>query len=259
MPRRKRNPPHENHDRWLVSYADLLTLLFAFFVVMFATSQHDKDKARQVSESVRAAIEGGGMGVFRTLIGKTPGPDKAIIAKPASYAVGNDEADLLPSLKHLDTELKKDIADGKIEVSFQHRGIVISLRAEAFFPSGDDRIDQAMYRSMEKIARVVKDLPNPVRLEGHTDSIPIHNTRYRSNWDLSAARAIAVMNLFTELDLPAGRFVIAGYADNLPVDTNNTEIGRAHNRRVDVVILSSRAVVDEKQGRAATPSAAGEE
>ncbi len=257
MPRRKRNPTHENHERWMVSYADFVTLLFAFFVVMFASSQHDKEKARQVEESVRQAIEAGGIGVFRTILGKPGAGQRVITPKPVPAPVTPEQPDLLPSLQYLDRTLRKDIDEGKIDVSFQHRGIVISLRAAAFFPSGDDHIDQNMYKSMETIARVVKDLPNPVRLEGHTDSVPIHNTRFRSNWELSAARAIAVMDLFNQLNIPPGRFVIAGYAENLPVDSNETEAGRAHNRRVDVVILSSRAVVDEKQGRASTAAPAG--
>jgi chemotaxis protein MotB len=97
---------------------------------------------------------------------------------------------------------------------------------------------------MAKIANALRDLPNPVRLEGHTDSIPIHNEHFRSNWELSAARAIAMLELFCgQYGLPRNRFAIAGYADTVPVDSNETPTGRTHNRRVDVVILNQTVVV----------------
>jgi chemotaxis protein MotB len=261
MRRRKHAPAHENHERWLVSYADFITLLFAFFVVMFASSQQDKQKAQAISDSVQAAMESGGMSAIRNILGDKSAAARPVTAiavqpQPQPEIPGSYEADLAHSLEHLNRVLKQDVADGKIDVSFQHRGIVISLRAAAFFPSGDDHIDGTMRASIEKIAAVLKELPNPVRLEGHTDAVPIHNARYRSNWELSAARAISVMELLTQYGLSPQRVVIAGFADNQPVDSNDSEAGRAHNRRVDIVVLSGRAAVDEKQSRAATPAAA---
>jgi chemotaxis protein MotB len=99
---------------------------------------------------------------------------------------------------------------------------------------------------MEKIAAVVRPLPNPVRLEGHTDSLPIHNSRFRSNWELSAARSIAMLEILTRrFDLDPSRFAVAGYAENAPTDTNETEEGRSHNRRVDLVVLSAEALKAE--------------
>jgi chemotaxis protein MotB len=121
---------------------------------------------------------------------------------------------------------------------------VISLREGAFFPSGGNDIAPSSLETIGHIAATVRALPNGVRLEGHTDSIPIHNAHFRSNWELSAARAIAMMELLaTRYDIPRQRFGIAGYAENLPVDTNETAEGRAHNRRVDLVILNQQLVV----------------
>ena len=128
----------------------------------------------------------------------------------------------------------------------------MSLRQATFFPSGEDTIDPATYSSLEKVATAICQLPNPVRLEGHTDAIPIHTTRFRSNWDLSAARAIAVLDLLTtRFSVPLQRLAIAGYAETIPIAANDTEEGRARNRRVDIVILNRQQLVNEPAPAAA--------
>jgi chemotaxis protein MotB len=129
---------------------------------------------------------------------------------------------------------------------------VVSLVQAAYFPSGEDRIFPEAYGSIEKVAEVIRKLPNPVRIEGHTDSVPIHNSRFRSNWELSAARSIRMLELLANrFGVPRERLAIAGYADNIPVSPNDTEEGRAQNRRVDLVILS-------EAGLAREPAAGGE-
>lgn len=252
---------HENHERWLVSYADFITLLFAFFVVMFASSQTDKAKAQQVAESVKEAIEDGGIkSAVKEVLGGTVdevGKGNAQMRGPGGIRKAQNppriepktpptEAELVPSMQYLDKELADAIKAGKIEVHLEQRGLVISLRQAAFFPSGEDTIAPETYPTVQKIAEVIQKLPNVVRLEGHTDSIPIQTTRFPSNWELSAARAIAMMKLLTgNFQLPKDRFAIAGYADTVPVDTNDTADGRAHNRRVDIVILNQQALIAE--------------
>jgi chemotaxis protein MotB len=120
----------------------------------------------------------------------------------------------------------------------ESRGLVITLAEKAFFPSGDSNIYPQAYPSIEHVARIIAELPNPVRLEGHTDAIPIHNARFKNNWDLSAARSIALLDLFeNRYGLDASRFAVAGYAQNLPVASNDSEEGRARNRRVEIVVL----------------------
>ena len=127
-----------------------------------------------------------------------------------------------------------------MQLGMDARGIVISLHERSFFPSGADTIYPAAFDSMAKVAVVIRDLPNPVRLEGHTDSVPIRNQRFRSNWDLSAARSIAVLVFFeTRYGIAPQRFAIAGYADNLPVAGNDSDEGRSKNRRVDIVIVGT--------------------
>jgi chemotaxis protein MotB len=256
---RKKATEHENHERWLISYADFITLLFAFFVVMFASSQTDKSKVQQVADSVKEALENGATKpIVRVILGGTVddtgkgnammkgpgGAQKRVVPKleiaPAKVTVTN----LMPSMKFLTEALSNEIKQGKVEMHLEPRGLVISLREGAFFPSGGDDIAPSSLGTIDHIAATIRALPNGVRLEGHTDSIPIHNAHFRSNWELSAARAIAMMELLaTRYDIPRERFGIAGYAENLPVDTNDTPVGRAHNRRVDLVILNQQLVV----------------
>ena len=258
MARKRRHPEHENHERWLVSYADFMTLLFAFFVVMFATSQTDKARAQQVSDSVKEALDKGGVAAaVHEILGGTvdekgkgnaqmkgAGGSQAQNVKPQAAI-----AELLPSMQYLSKSLEGEIHQGKIEMHLEPRGLVVSLRQATFFPSGADTVDPNTYSSVEKIAQIIHDLPNSVRLEGHTDAVPIHTARFRSNWELSAARAIAMMELFSgRFEIPPQRMAIAGYADTAPLDSNDTPEGRAHNRRVDIVILNQRVLVNEPPG-----------
>jgi chemotaxis protein MotB len=269
MARVKKHAEHENHERWLVSYADFITLLFAFFVVMFASSQTDKVKAKQVSDSVKEALENGGMpSAVKELWGGTvdeKGPGNAQMRGPggAKKALKEPEvkppvppvsAELLPSMEYLTRELQEEIKTGKIQMRLEARGLIISLREAAFFGSGDDAINAGSLASIGKMAAVLQTLPNPVRLEGHTDSVPIHNSRFRSNWELSAARSIAMLEvLSSRFQVPAGRFAVAGYADTVPVASNDTDEGRAHNRRVDIVILNRTMQVPDVGPRTEMP------
>jgi chemotaxis protein MotB len=263
MPRPK-HAEHENHERWLVSYADFITLLFAFFVVMFASSQTDKSKARQVSQAVEKALsEGHSVSVpaaVAKVLGGTVddvGQGNAMMHGPggtqkAATDQQQEVMELSVSLKTLSAELEEEIKQGKVEVSMTPRGIVVSLKQAAFFPSGTDAIEPATLSTLEKVAGALKAVSNPVRIEGHTDAVPIHTPRFRSNWDLSAARSIAIMEvLANRFEIPVERLSIAGYADTVPVADNATPEGRARNRRVDLVILNNYAVARTEPRKAA--------
>jgi chemotaxis protein MotB len=258
--RKKKTPEPENHERWLVSYADFITLLFAFFVVMFATSQTDKGKAQQVSDSVKRALEGEKMSqVVAAILGGTvtdTGRGNAMMRGPGGARQAADDkavdrkdqklVELLPSLKLLTEELKKEIEAGRIQIHMQPRGLVVSFNQAALFASGEDVISQDAYDGLEKVAAAIAKLPNPVRLEGHTDSTPISTARFHSNWDLSAARSIAILELLSDkFNVPRNRLSIAGYADTAPIASNDTEEGRARNRRADIVILNEQGVIAE--------------
>jgi len=273
--KKKKAAEHANHERWLVSYADFITLLFAFFVVMFATAQQDKSKAKQVAESVRDAIEHGQLSNVWTSLTKPKkasdrkadspeppaGPNPAVAAEkkdPPKKPAMATQADLAKSLDALHKGLADELKSGKVTVNLNQRGLVVSLREAAFFASGDDAVSPASYPIIQKIAQVIGPLANPLRLEGHTDSVPIHNSRFRSNWELSTARAIAMLELLRQrYQYPTERMSVAGFAENAPADTNDTEEGRAHNRRVDLVVLAAEALNREPPaGHAATDGGA---
>jgi chemotaxis protein MotB len=258
MSRKAKAPAHENHERWLVSYSDFITLMFAFFVVMFASSQADKTRAKQVSESVTKALQEGRVtAAVAAVLGGTvddkgvgnamkKGPGGARAELPQVTKGEKVVVDLLPSLQYLSTELKQEIASGKLQVRLEARGLIVSLTEAAFFAVGDDAINAATYPSVGKIAEAIKRLPNAVRLEGNTDSIPIHNSRFRSNWELSAARAIAMLELLVDrFGVPEYQLAVVGYADTNPIESNDTAESRARNRRVDIVILTKAGFQSE--------------
>jgi len=241
MARRKRIHAPENHERWLISYADFITLLFAFFVVMFASSHADKNKAKEMSDSVKEAFKQGQMPkVLLDLMGrkttqaKATGPE--LVKQDSALAA---LAELVPSLRSLTEALKDEIESGSVSVSMEPRGLVVSLKEAAFFPPAGDAIQPDAFAIIGKIAESARKVPNKILLEGHTDSTPIKNERFRSNWDLSAARAIAMLNVLADrFVIPRPRMSIAGYADNIPVSDNESVQGRQKNRRVDVVFLN---------------------
>jgi chemotaxis protein MotB len=256
--RRKPTDAHQNHDRWLVSYADFITLLFAFFVVMFASTQTDKLKTKAVSASVKDALEHGQFShTLSTVLGrgkhensKPPVNSERVKesdnVSPQTIPPPPPPADLAKSLAALQHGLDGELKAGKIGLKLEGRGLVISLREATFFASGDDAVAPASEAILAKIAAEIQRLGNPVRLEGHTDSKPIHNSRFRSNWELSVARSIAMLELFRQkFGVAPERLSVAGYAENAPVDSNDTDEGRARNRRVDLVILSDEGVKSE--------------
>ena len=260
MIRRHKVETRENHERWLVSYADFITLLFAFFVVMFAASHTDKKKAKAVSDAVREALETGELrSVVAGLVGRPVNKFAAgarVPNLPDAHrpSPGEVAPELGPSLQFLEHALAAELAAGQVQLKMEPRGLVISLREAAFFPSGGDTIRPSSYASLEKITVALRRIPNALRLEGHTDAVPIHTSRFRSNWELSAARSISMLELLAgRFGLPRERFAVVGYAETAPVDSNDTADGRARNRRVDVVILAHEAANAEPARAAAVP------
>lgn len=217
----RRHSAAPNHDRWMVSYADFVTLMFAVFVVLFTSASAGKGRAKEISDAVVEALTNGAVHSGR----KSASSVKAV--------------DLASSLQILTAQLQKEVAQHRIEIRMDPRGLVISLSQAAFFASGQAGVNPETYSTTDKIGQVISALPNQVRLEGHTDAVPIRNSRYSSNWELSAARSIAVLQLFADRNrIPIGRLSIAGFADTEPLDSNDSEEGRSRNRRVDVVILN---------------------
>ena len=228
-----------NHERWLVSYADFITLLFAFFVVLYASAQVDRHRVAALSSAIQTGFEE--LGAFSA--GPVPGsasPKISSAIQPRPMATQKSEDD---SIFDVETQLRQALADelGRKEVSIRNtpEGLVLSLREIGFFESGSAELKPQSQVAFAKLADVLRRWPHRIRIEGHTDNLPIHNARFNSNWELSTARATEVVRLLvTEFEFPPARLSAAGYGEFHPVADNAFEEGRAANRRVDVVILT---------------------
>jgi len=220
-----------NEERWLVSYADFITLLFAFFVVMFASSQVDKKKIAVMASTFDSYVKG-----------EAPRRPAAQGGAANIAAQALTMAQMAPAKEKLEEVLLTEILSGKVELSLQDRGLVLSLKEAAFFSPGQDAVSTDARPVLAKVADALRQVPGQIRLEGHTDDIPIHNPKFPSNWHLSIARSIAVFKLLTrENGLPAERLAVAGYGEYHPLESNNTDQGRTKNRRVDLVIFTQAA------------------
>lgn len=241
MARRKKRVEHGNHERWLVSYADFITLLFAFFVVMFAVSQVDQKKMGRFTEAVQQATS---VGIFETSGGhpvEVIQSDKPIEGKGVPLEPPPSPVPMGTIRQRLSRSLSAALDAGRLTLVDGRDGLIVRLRDAAFFESASASIREEVMPDLEAVARTLKDLNNEVRIEGHTDSIPIRSSVYRSNWELSAARAAAVLTFFVDSsELEEGRMSVAGYGSQRPLAGNDSLEGRSQNRRVDVVVLEPR-------------------
>jgi len=250
----KREPEkHANHERWLVSYADFITLLFAVFVVLFAMGQSDKAKVEAVMQSIQQSFG-------KTTPGPTPKmnviPSKTMlvvpslkpdlsIAPPARPRNGQskgraEEKDFRQIKSSIEAYLVKQGAQHKVSLEITRRGLIVSLKEAGFFDSGKATIKPEAYELINTISEVMTQYNNPLRLEGHTDNIPISSAQFPSNWELSTARATnGLKYLLKNFDVDPDKISATGYAEFRPLTDNNTTEGRAKNRRVDLVMLSS--------------------
>jgi len=240
---RERRKSNISRDRWMVSYADFITLLFALFVVMYAVAKADQKKQMQVSAAIDTAFSS--LGTFADATSKPADSAAGKAAAPMSIIM--DENVLSPArvkddLEHvrreLEQKLSSQIATHSIAIQMGRDGLVISLREAGFFSSGSATPKPESLPALRQIAASLGHTPYDLRIEGHTDNIPIQNNEFNSNWELSTARATTIARLLLALKaIPADRLSAAGYAEFHPVAGNDTAEGRAQNRRVDLVIL----------------------
>ncbi len=231
----------ENIDRWLVSYADFITLLFAFFVTMYAISKVDQQKLIAVTHSLQRALgspERSNAIAFEEPIHANP----SLVPSVKTANVGRDNFSNL--IDELQREIKKVFGSaGQIRYLVNETGLVIRVPERLFFDSGDASIHPEVFPILNAMIKVLEREPNSIRVEGHTDNVPINNSRFPSNWELSTARATAIIRYFlSHGNFDADRISAAGYAEFRPVAPNTTPEGRLQNRRVDVVILASKGV-----------------
>jgi chemotaxis protein MotB len=226
----------------MIVYADFVTLLFAVFVVLYTAAATNKGTAKQVSEAVIQALRGGTRNtISRSQVPRPVAPEKVSEAAAAGSRMLEKQTavELVPSMEALSRRFQDEMANGQIDIHLEARGLVISLRQAAFFASGKADLNPDTYLIVDKLAGLINSLPNHVNLEGHTDAVPIRNSRFASNWELSAARSIAMLDrLASRGHVDRSRVSIAGYADTVPVASNEDEKGRSRNRRVDIVILN---------------------
>jgi len=246
MMRRNRRR-QDSHDRWLVSYADFITLLLAFFVVLYAASKADQKKQVQVSQAIDSAFRS--LGIFANsrrlengANSSANGVDKPVI--PMNVVMGEDvlspvrvQEDLNQIRRDLEQKLSNQIAQHTVSVQMGRDGLVISLREAGFFDSGSATPRPETLATLRQVAASLEHSPYELRIEGHTDNVPIHNQEFDSNWELSSARATRIARLFVDLKAIAPeRLSAAGYAEFHPVASNETTEGRSENRRVDLVV-----------------------
>jgi chemotaxis protein MotB len=241
---RKKKHEHVNHERWLVSYADFITLLFAFFVVLFASSQSDKKKQLQISAVMQTAFTP--LGVFEAH-SKTPpladgsGAPPTVTPAALPLPLPSTSLQMAETEDTLNALLKEQIATrqipaGSVTMRTTPDGLVISLHEAGFFASGSAEVRASSIPMIESLAAVLP--PGPLSIEGHTDNVPIHTTQFATNWELSTARATAIARLLLDHGTtdPAS-LSAAGYAEFHPVASNASEEGRTQNRRVDIILL----------------------
>jgi chemotaxis protein MotB len=245
---RERRKSHISRDRWLVSYADFITLLFGLFVVLFAFAKEDQKKQLQVSTSIDTAFRS--LGIFPSASrhpasgpSGAPGTDQAVI--PMNIVMGEEvlsparvKDDLGNIRRELEQRLSNQVATHTVSIQMGRDGLVISLREAGFFDSGSAAPKPGTLPTLRQIAASLGSSPYDLRIEGHTDNIPIHTAEFDSNWELSSARATRIARLFLDLKtISPDRISAAGYAEFHPVASNDTAEGRAENRRIDLVVL----------------------
>jgi len=267
MSRKKKHGEHANHERWLVSYADFITLLFAFFVVLYSSSQVDKRKVGKLALAIQVAFQQ--MGAFPTSNTKLPlsesepmpfqdvqvienvsrSQDLQRFVQPGSGTLSNAvvPGQIRGIQEAIEKALAPEIMRHVVDIKQQREGLVISLREMGFFESGSATMRRSSADAVDRLVGVLKDRPEMLRIEGHTDNVPIHNAHFSSNWELSTARAMELLRIFIiGYKFAPDRLTVSGYGEYHPVDTNDTPEGRGHNRRVDIVVIAPPGPLPKK-------------
>lgn len=258
--RRKEAEEHENHERWLVSYADFITLLFAFFVVMYSLSSINEGKYRVLSDSIVQAFRSVSVNDSgqQMIIQDLPMPSKSVIGQKKPEAAVKAEA-ARKAEREKAARRVRDMADeirrvlqplaegGQVSVTEGAFGIKVEINAEVLFQPGEADLGEGAVAALDAVAQVLAPSDFPIVIEGHTDNVPINTYRFPSNWELSAVRASSVVRLFVDNGVDPGRLTAAGYGDQRPVASNLSTEGRAQNRRVTLLMESTLVEEDEPE------------
>ncbi len=243
---KRKAKPHVSHERWLVSYADFITLMFAFFVVLYSTSKADLKKQAQVANSIDSAFRT--LGLFQQNPTKNGASGLAHNQEgpvvPINIVLGDElmappavKVDLEKLRDHLSGMLSNQIAEHTVSMKIGRDGLVISLREAGFYDSGSADVHPNSLPTLHKIAAALNSSPYDVRIEGHTDDVPIHTEQFDSNWELSTTRATRLTRIFIADHFAPYRLSASGFAEFHPVAPNDSAESRGQNRRVDIIIL----------------------
>ncbi|SFE52368.1 flagellar motor protein MotD [Nitrosomonas sp. Nm166] len=246
--KRRNDESYENHERWLVSYADFITLLFAFFIVMYAVSSVNEGKYRILSHSLVSAFKSGHSSNLisakssELALAHTPQlkqTDSIKLIDELSSRKAKQQRKMQSMAKNILHALEPLVKDGQVRVMQNSIGITIEINASVLFSPGQAKLAENSSLALRAVAHIIKGHEHGIHVEGHTDNLPIHTENFPSNWELSAARASSVIRLFIENGVEASRLTAIGYGENRPIETNETAEGRRRNRRVAIMILST--------------------
>jgi chemotaxis protein MotB len=283
--KREQEAEKENGERWLLTYSDLITLLMIFFVVMYSMSKVDAQKFQAVAQSLSKALGGGtpskislatnptGPSLIAsgtpssttTVPGSGTNPNNTTFVNPpkgqkaANPGQGNVNADTM-GIEAIKAKLDKFAADNGIKAqlvsSIEERGLVVSIQDTLLFDSGSADITPRAKAILDKVATVLASTPNQIRVEGHTDNLPIHTAQFPNNWVLSVIRATNVVEILQNDGIPPGQLSATGYGQYRPIASNDTAAGRAQNRRIDLVILRAQYDITEPSAQTSSTAAA---
>jgi chemotaxis protein MotB len=249
--RRQKRPEHDNHERWLISYADFVTLLLAFFIVMYAISSLNEGKYKVFNSSLITAF------------GKEEESQLSNIAPPIVLPMTRSSKQdmLMKSLvdrrnarlgervraqqerlqgiaRNLNQAMESLVKSGQVRITQTDRGVELDISASVLFAEGEAELQAGSIKILDEVAQVLKPGEQLIEVEGHTDNVPISTSRYPSNWELSSARASSVVRLFIDRGLAESRLTVVGLADTHPMASNDTPDGRALNRRVAIIVMA---------------------
>lgn len=249
---KKKHPEHVNLERWLVSYADFITLLFAFFVVMYSIANQDKAKIKQITESIEKTFFGPsqkvdiGTGATVNILSNQTSMRGQVLDQPTGHT--NALPDKTPELEAIASRIEESLAfqlqttdlKDNLQMIYDDRGLVVRISLHDLFVPGKEAVQVQYLPVLDKVAEILSKSDRMVRIEGHTDNVlPPEGSKFPTNWELSSARAAWVVRYIrAKYKIPIQRLATAGYADGQPLAPNDTEQGRAKNRRLEFVITN---------------------
>ena len=255
MARKAHHEEHANHEAWAIPYGDLITLLLAFFVVMYAVSSVNEGKYRVLAESMDAAFSGGprslsplqiGQPVKSLNSGSRSGMDPAQPLPPQGseqgLGTGADEATRRQMAEELEAAIGDLVSDSTVKINHSGEWVEIEIKNDILFPVASADTGPEAKAVLDRLVEVLKPMHHMIRVEGHTDNLPISNPVYPSNWELSAARAARIVREFQKSGIDPARLIVAGMGEHHPIADNSTPEGRQKNRRVSLVIMDPQAV-----------------